>query len=64
MFCDHGDYDDYFERCNDCGLDKEAICNLENICFNCGLGIFNEYEHNGRIYCSQECVNKTIEMEQ
>ena len=25
MGCDHNDYDDYFERCNDCGMTGEQI---------------------------------------
>ncbi len=25
MKCEHVDYDDYFERCDDCGMSGEAI---------------------------------------
>ena len=25
MTCEHVDYDDYFERCNDCGMNVEEI---------------------------------------
>ncbi len=63
MFCKHIDYDDYFERCNYCELDKAAICKLDNICFNCGIGIVEVREHNGNIFCSQACVNEAVEIE-
>lgn len=31
MKCEHSNYDDYFERCEDCGATAEQITALENI---------------------------------
>ena len=51
------------EKCSICGRDYPHSCTMQKIndtsCAYCGAtNLYSAYEHDGKLYCTDECLRK------